>query len=351
MSLPEILDDPAAAAEAAGLRYVSDEEPGLRRRRCGRGFVYLRPDGTRVPTRSDERLRIEDLVIPPAWTDVWICPAPDGHIQATGRDAQGRKQYLYHSRWSEARSLDKFNRMVPFAQALPHLRERVDADLRRRGPCREKVLAIVVQLLQDTLIRVGNREYARTNRSFGLTTLQSQHVRVEGGRLRFRFRAKSGKEMRVSLRHPRLARAVASCRELPGHLLFQYVDSDGSRCRLDSGDVNDYVREATGQEFTAKDFRTWGGTVLALVALHHVGPATSATDMKRNVAAAVKAVAEKLGNTPAVCRQHYVHPAVLEAYETGALERAVAETGRTWQPTPHGLTEDEAATLHLLVSV
>lgn len=347
--LPEIVTDPRAAAEAAGLRYVSEAElEGISRRRCGQGFVYLFPDGTRVPTRSDERLRIEELAIPPAWTEVWIALFADAHIQATGRDDKGRKQYLYHERWSEIRSVNKFARMVPFALALPRIRERVDADLRLRALSREKVLAIVVELLQDTLIRIGNLQYAVANRSFGLTTLQNHHVRIEGSRLRFQFRGKSGKIRCLSLHHPRLAKAVEKCRELPGHLLFQYLDDQKCRCRVDSGDVNDYLREITGEEFTAKDFRTWGGTVQALCELHEVGWDERATQRKRNVTAAIKAVSEKLGNTPAVCRQHYVHPAIVAAYEDNTLSAAVREAEEKHEATPFGLDAREEAALLIL---
>ena len=264
----------ASAAREAGLRYSTDSRPGWTRHRAGRGFSYRDTDGSTI--RDAETIaRIRALAIPPAWTDVWICPWPNGHLQATGRDARGRKQYRYHARWRARRDTDKFDRMLAFAKALPRIRKRCDADLARRGLPREKVLAAVVRLLELTLIRVGNDEYARLNRSFGLTTLRDRHVRVERSAIRFRFRGKSGKQHEVGLRDRRLARVVRTCQELPGQELFQYVDEDGLVRDVTSDDVNDYLRQVGGGAFTAKDFRTWAGTVLAYRALRALQPADS----------------------------------------------------------------------------
>jgi DNA topoisomerase-1 len=263
-SLPQT--DPGQSARAAGLRYVTDRAPGISRRRSGKGFAYRAPDG-RTLRDAAARRRIQTLAVPPAWTDVWICPDPSGHLQATGRDARGRKQYRYHPQWREVRDETKFGRLVAFAEGLPALRRRVQEDLARPGLPREKVLAAVVRLLGTTLLRVGNEEYARANQSFGLTTLRDRHAAVEGATVRFCFRGKSGKEVRVDIQDRRLARVVKRCRELPGQELFQYVDDDGQQQSVGSGDVNAYLREVTGEELSAKDFRTWGGTVLALGAL------------------------------------------------------------------------------------
>jgi DNA topoisomerase-1 len=334
----------AASARAAGLRYVSDATPGIRRKRAGRHFSYVAPDGAAVTDRDTVR-RIKSLAIPPAWTDVWISPHANGHIQATGRDARGRKQYRYHPRWHDVRDETKYGRMVDFAEALPLLRERTDAHLAVAGLPREKVLATVVRLLEATLIRVGNEEYARNNNSFGLTTLRSEHVDIDGSHLRFEFCGKGGKAHSVGVRDRRLARIVKQCQELPGQELFQYVDEDGARQSIDSADVNAYLRETTGQDFTAKDFRTWIGTVLAAMALEETGPAASATEAKRNVIRAVERVAARLGNTVAVCRKCYVHPAVIDAYVDSGLPPigdAVADG------EPAGLATEEAAVLALL---
>jgi DNA topoisomerase I len=310
--------DPKASARAAGLRYVTDEMPGIRRRRAGKGWVYIGPDGKPI-TDPEERLRIASLAIPPAWTEVWICPLENGHLQATGRDARGRKQYRYHPDWREVRDQTKYGRMIAFAEALPGIRQRVERDLARRGMPREKVLASVVKLLETTLIRVGNDEYARHNESYGLTTLRSDHVEVEGSTIRFQFRGKSGVVHSVDVRDRRLAQVVKRCQELPGHELFEYVDEEGVNRDVTSEDVNAYLREITGQDFTAKDFRTWGGTVLALFALARMEPGETETQKKKNVVEAVKQVAKALGNRPATCRKFYIHPAVLEAYGEGVL--------------------------------
>jgi DNA topoisomerase-1 len=304
--------DPREAARAAGLRYATDARPGITRRRRGRGFSYHAPDGS-VIRDPDVLGRIRSLAIPPAWTDVWICPWPNGHIQATGRDARGRKQHRYHSDFRAHRDEAKFERLLAFADALPAIRERVDRDLGRPGLPREKVLAAVVRLLELTLIRVGNDEYTRLNRSFGLTTMRDRHVRVEGSAIRFRFNGKGGKLHEVGLRDRRLAGLVRRCQELPGQELFQYVE-DGTVGDVASDDVNAYLREIAGEDFSAKDFRTWAGTVLAYRALCELRPADDERTAKRNVVEAIRQTSKVLGNTPAVCRQSYVHPAVVEAY-------------------------------------
>jgi DNA topoisomerase-1 len=305
-------------AEAAGLRYVSDSEPGIRRRRAGKGFTYVGGDGETV---RDAKVmsRIRALVLPPAWTDVWICRFADGHIQATGIDQKGRKQYRYHQRWRELRDEAKFGRMIAFGKALPALRDQVEKDLAKSGLPREKVIAAVVRLLETTLIRVGNRQYVKENKSFGLTTLRDRHVEIAGATVNFEFRGKSGKTTVCKLRDRRLARIVKSCREVPGQELFQYYGEDGARCPVTSNDVNQYLQDAMGQEFTAKDFRTWAGTVHAALALMQLGACDNPRKAKRNLTAAVKQVAARLNNTVAVCRKSYIHPAVMNAYLEGKL--------------------------------
>jgi len=345
-TLPDRSDAPAAARDA-GLRYADDAKPGLVRRRSGRGFSYREPDGAAV--RDPETLaRIKALAIPPAWTDVWICRWPNGHLQASGRDARGRKQYRYHDRWNERRGTDKFDRMLAFAEALPAIRARCDEDLARRGLPREKVLAAVVRLLELTLIRVGNDEYARLNRSFGLTTLRDRHASVDGTAVRFRFRGKSGQMHEVGLRDRRLASVVRRCQDLPGQELFQYVDEAGDVQDVASDDVNAYLREASGGDFTAKDFRTWAGTVLAYRALRALQPGDERT-ARRNVVEAIRQTAGALGNTPAVARQSYVHPAVLEAYLDGAIGGALVEAAEE-QPVPpaEATPEEEAEVVAIL---
>jgi DNA topoisomerase-1 len=344
----EVVIDPVDAAKAAGLRYVSDAKPGLRRLKREDGFRYVDADGKTV--RDKETLvRIKSLVIPPAWTDVWICAMENGHLQATGRDAKGRKQSRYHPRWREVRDANKYERMTLFAAALPKIRRRVKADLKKPGLPREKVLATIVSLMEETLIRVGNEEYAKTNHSYGLTTMRNKHVDVHGATITFDFAGKSGVHHTVDLHDRRLARIVRQCEELPGQELFQYVDGEGTRHAVDSSDVNAYLQEATDEHFTAKDFRTWAGSVLACVTLGEIGPFATQTEAKRNVVAAIKAVAEKLGNTPSVCRKCYVHPAVLEAYLAGestaeakrVLDRALLKKAKE-------LREDERQFLELL---
>jgi DNA topoisomerase-1 len=339
---------PRDAARQAGLRYSSDADPGIRRVRHGKGFSYVGHDGQAV--RDKETLaRIRALAVPPAWTDVWICRFANGHIQATGRDARGRKQHRYHARWRETRDESKFDRMVEFAAALGDIRDRTDADLGRPGLPREKVLAAVVRLLELTLIRVGNDEYARLNRSFGLTTLRDRHAKISGTSIRFRFRGKSGQQHEVGLRDRRLASVVRRCQELPGQELFQYVDEDGNVRDIASDDVNDYLREISGGDFSAKDFRTWAGTVFAFRALRALEPADSATDARRNVVAAMRETAGWLGNTPAVARKSYVHPAVVEAYMDGRVGGALVEAAEEEQtPPPEATPAEEAAVIDLL---
>ena len=335
----QIVVEPVAAAVAAGLRHVTDADPGLRRVRTRKGFRYTDRRGR--PIRDRRVLaRIRALVIPPAWSDVWICARPDGHIQAIGRDARGRKQYRYHPRWRAVRDETKYNRLLAFADALPRLRARVAADLARPGLPREKVLATVVRLLERTLIRVGNEEYAHANHSFGLTTLRDEHVRVARGAVTFRFRGKGGIMRVVELSDARLARIVKRCRELPGFELFQYVDRSGKPQRIGSADVNAYVREIGGEDFTAKDFRTWAGTVLTALALRQIGASESPTRAKRNVVRAIEASAKLLGNTPTICRKCYVHPAVVDAYLEGETIDAARAT--------NGLGPEEAAVVALL---
>jgi len=336
------------AAACAGLLYVSDEEPGIRRRRAGKGFTYTWPDGAKV-TEEETLARIRKLAIPPAYTDVWICTDPDGHLQATGRDARGRKQYRYHPRWTELREGTKYGRMLEFCRALPRIRARVDEDLSRRGLPREKVLATVVRLLEATLIRIGNESYARENKSYGLTTLRDRHADIDGSEVRFEFKGKSGKVWNVSLKDRRLAHVVRACRDVPGDELFQYVDEDGQRHAVTSGDVNDYLRAITGEDFTAKDFRTWSGTVLAAMALKEFESVDSTAKAKRNVTRAIEQVAARLGNTASVCRKSYVHPEIVDAYLEGHLLDALkAEVERDLRAELPGLDAEEAAVLAFL---
>jgi len=339
--------DSVSSAKAAGLRYTTDTRPGIRRVRKGRTFSYTGPDG-RVIRSAPELARIKALVIPPAWTDVWICPDPRGHLQATGRDARGRKQYRYHPRWREVRDETKYDRMIGFAQVLPVIRRTTREHLRRQGLPREKVLATVVQLLEKTLIRVGNDEYARTNRSFGLTTLRDGHVDVRGQRLRFTFRGKSGVEHEIDLSDRRLARIVKECRDLPGYDLFQYYDENGERQTVGSEEVNAYLKDVTGQDLTSKDFRTWAGTVLAAQLLREFDAVTSSAQAKKNIVAAVEQVAKKLGNTKAVCRKCYIHPAVFDAYLDGSMLETIAQRARKVSRAVDRLTEPERSVLKLL---
>jgi len=324
--------DMAAAAREAGLRYVSDTQPGVRRQRVGRGFTYYAADGALVRDQRELR-RFKALAIPHAWTDVWISPSPNGHIQATGRDAKGRKQYRYHPQWQATRGIEKYERMLAFADVLPRIRRRLERDLALRGLPREKVLATVVFLLDETLIRIGNRAYARVNASFGLTTLQNKHADVSGSTLQFQFRGKSGKRHTVEVSDRRVANIVRRCMALPGQSLFEYADEDGGSNEgselhsVSSDDVNEYLRATSGEDFTAKDFRTWGGTVVAAQTLCELGETETQTEAKANIVTAIQEAAAHLGNTPAICRKSYVHPGVLDAY----FEQTLVEGMRTSQ--------------------
>ena len=333
-----------AAAKTAGLYYVADGEPGLSRGRRGDKFFYRDAKGRAVrDARTLDRIR--SLVIPPAWTDVWICPRGDGHLQATGRDARGRKQHRYHPDWTAARNDSKYATMVEFASALPQIRRRVRADLRKPALSRDYVLAAVVTLLERTLIRIGNKEYARANNSFGLTTLLDQHVQISGSSVKFHFRAKSGVMQTIEIDDAPLARIVRKCRALPGKTLFQYLDKDGARQCIDSTAVNAYLRGITGRCFTAKNFRTWAATVRAAIAVCDLPPVMSEAAFKRNIVRAIDSVATNLGNTRSVCRKCYIHPAVLEAYRGGVtIKGAQPETPRVY------LSKAEAAVLGLLRS-
>ncbi|MDB5592374.1 DNA topoisomerase IB [Enterovirga sp.] len=340
--------DPREAAAAAGLSYVSDHKPGIRRRKAGKGFVYLDRDGRRI-TDEATLSRIRKLAIPPAYSDVWICPNPNGHIQATGRDAKGRKQYRYHPGFREMRDSTKYEHMLDFARGLPEIRKTITRHMALKGLPREKVLATVVYLLENTLIRVGNDDYALQNRSYGLTTLKNRHVKVEGSELRFRFKGKSGKEWNLALRDRRIAKIVRDCQEIPGQELFQYVDDDGQRRDVTSSDVNTYLREITGRDITAKDFRTWAGTVLAAIALQEFETFDSDARAKKNVRAAIERVAGRLGNTPTICRKCYVHPEVVHSYLQGEMLLEVKQQVED-ELRSHlgGLKPEEAAVLSLL---
>lgn len=332
----------------AGLRYVSADQPGITREWRGKKFVYRAPGGSTV--REAEVLRrIRGLAIPPAWTDVWICPADNGHIQAVGRDARGRKQYRYHPRWREIRDESKYSRVLAFGEALPRIRRRIAADLRRRGLSQEKVLAVVVKLLETTLIRVGNDEYAEQNGSYGLTTLRDHHAKVRGAQVSFEFKGKSGKRHRIDIRDPHLAKLVRQCQDLPGQELFGYVDQDGVVRDVTSDHVNAYLREIAGEEFSAKDFRTWAGTVLAAIALREFDNFTSQQQAKRNIVKAVEAVAKMLGNTVAICRRCYIHPEILDGYLSGQTIATLARSANEHlRGSLRRLRPEEAAVLMLL---
>jgi DNA topoisomerase I len=337
------------AATRAGLKYVTDGFAGISRRRSGAGWTYFAPNGTRIRD-ADKRRRLNKLAIPPAWTDVWICPDPDGHIQATARDARGRKQYRYHASYREARDRSKFRHMLEFSEVLPLLRARMERDLKSEELTRDQVLATVIRLLDKTLIRVGNDEYARENASFGLTTLRRRHVKVKGTAVRFSFRGKSGVEHNVSIVDPRLAKIIQRCQELPGYELFQYVDEAGKRQAITSDDVNAHLREITGRDVTAKDFRTWGGTMHAAIALQSMGVASSRAEADRNIIKALDVVRERLGNTRAVCRKYYVHPALIEAYLMGRTVPVAPAVARRYvrRHKEAALRRDEVAVLQFL---
>jgi len=339
---------PEKSAQVVGLRYVTHEQPGISRERCGQGFRYRSAESRIIRDRHTLK-RISSLVIPPAWEEVWICPFDQGHLQATGRDERRRKQHLYHPRWREIRDQTKYDRLMDFARALPGIRKQLRRDLKREGLCREKVLATVVRLLEVSLIRVGNEEYARDNKSYGLTTMKNRHATVRGAKIKFQFRGKSGKEHVVEVEDRRVARIVRACQDLPGQELFQCVDDEGQKHHVGSGDVNDYLREITGQDFTAKDFRTWAGTIFTASELRRLGPVDSEAGLKENVVAAVKATAQSLGNTPAVCRKSYIHPAIIEAYLDGSLIPRLDEwEGKRGSNSSGGFLPDEAAVLRFL---
>ena len=347
--------DAVRSAKVAGLRYISDETTaGIRRVGKPNCFRYVNTSGRVIKDRA-ELGRIRSLAIPPAWTDVWICPHALGHLQATGRDARGRKQYRYHMQWRQVRDEVKYGRLIAFAQALPRIRQRTRADLNQRGLTRERVLAAVVQLLEKTLIRIGNEEYARENRSYGLTTMRNQHAKIAGAHVNFEFRGKSGIRHAIDLYDARLARIVKACRDLPGYELFQYVDEDGKRQTVDSADVNAYLRELSGTDFTAKDFRTWAGTVMAARALAGDAGFKSTSEAKRNIVRAVEQVAKRLGNTKAVCRRCYIHPAILDSYMDGVTLTTVARVTRAARikaalrfRSGQALSTEEAAVVGLL---
>ena len=341
----EIASDGIATAQVAGLRYTTEDQPGIRRRRKGRGFTYVDPDG--VPVRDEGEIRrIRGLAIPPAWIEVWISPTPLGHIQATGRDGRGRKQYRYHERWREVREDAKYDRLIDFARALPRIRERVDADLARPGIPLERVLATAICILEETFMRVGNVEYARANGSFGLTTLRAKHVEVDGSRIVFRFRGKSGKDHEVDFRDRRLARVISRLEQLPGQELFRYLDDKGELRTIGSDDVNAYLREISNEDLSAKDFRTWAGTVLAARALAALGLARNERIARTRVVQAIDVVAARLGNTRAVCRKCYVHPGVVEAYTAGDLPAALRRPEKAGKD--HRLSTHEAAVASML---
>ncbi len=351
---PATIPAPLDSARAAGLRYVYDTRPGIARHRTRSGFRYTTADGRalrdRNPDDKETLVRIKSLVIPPAWVDVWICPLPNGHLQATGRDARGRKQSRYHPDWRKVRDQSKYEHMLHFGATLPTIRERVNEHLTLPGLPREKVLATIVRLLETTFIRIGNESYARENSSFGLTTLRRRHVDINGSRLTFKFKGKSGVEHTINLTDRRLARIVKTCRDIPGYELFEYLDDDGAPRSIDSTDVNAYLDGITDPDshFTAKDFRTWAGTVLAAMTLRDFEPCDSATQLKKNIVEAIKSVSQQLRNTPAVCRKCYIHPAVLDAYLTGAMSTLLADLKPSTNSTPHALRPEESALMHLL---
>lgn len=340
--------EPTAAAKSAGLRYVTDHMRGIARQVMGDGFRYVDAHGDAVDD-PDTLARIKSLVIPPAWTDVWICPLANGHLQATGRDARKRKQYRYHPRWRSVRDETKYERMLGFGKALPQIRLAVEEGLKLPGLPREKVLATIVHLLEVTMMRIGNEEYARTNNSFGLTTLRARHIKVEGKAVEFHFRGKSGVFQTIKVEDRRLARIIARTRELPGQDLFQYIDHDGEQHAVGSHDVNEYLRAISGEDYTAKDFRTWSGTVLAALALQEFEKFDSEAQAKKNIVRAIESVAEKLGNTPTICRECYVHPAIIDAYLDGTIMQVLHERARQELVKDlHKLQPEEAAVLTLL---
>jgi DNA topoisomerase-1 len=344
----EITTDPVEVAEEAGLRYVSDDQPGYTRKKRGKGWAYFDTSGKEI-TDETRILRLNRLAIPPAYKDVWICPSPNGHLQATGIDDRGRKQYRYHERWRQVRDENKYEKMVVFGKALPKIRRRITRDLKKCGLPREKVLATVVELLEQTFMRIGNEEYVKENKSFGLTTLRNRHVDVKGAKLKFHFRGKRGIEHDIDVEDRRVAKVIKKLQELPGQEIFQYLDEQGETHNITSEDVNSYLHEITGEDFTAKDFRTWGGTVMAAIALQAQEAFENKSQAKKNVKNAIAAVSKMLGNTPAICRKCYVHPAVLETYLDGSLiEGLKKQTEQTLARSLRELRAGEAAVLSFL---
>jgi DNA topoisomerase-1 len=338
------LSNPQEAARAANLHYVCGDEPGYRRKHWGRGFTYLDKKGHHI---QDPKLRqrFKSLTIPPAWTDVWICPSPRGHIQATGLDDKGRKQYIYHPRWETVRNTAKFDRLIPFAEALPKLREQVNIDVGKHKLSQEKVTAVAIRLLEETLIRVGNERYTNLNKSYGLTTLKNEHLSLSGSRIHITFPGKRGIQQAVDVQDRRLARQIARCQDLPGQELFCYLDDDNEVHSLTSGHVNEYLQTYTDQAFTAKEFRTWGASVLAASILRNMETKETQTERQKQIVQMVKEVAQALGNTPAVCRDYYIHPAIMEAHLAGKLKEITVVD----EPA-EGLSEEETAVLQLLRS-
>lgn len=349
VSVKATIPSPIASAKVAGLRYITDRHPGFSRRKTGaKSFRYLNEKGRPLRDHHD-LLRIKRLAIPPAWTEVWISPLENGHLQATGRDARGRKQYRYHADWRSVRDETKYEHLRDFGRALPRIRRHVAHDLAKPGLPREKVLATIVRLLESTLIRVGNDEYARENASYGLTTMRNRHVSIHGAKVTFKFRGKSGKPHEISVENPKLARIVRKCRDLPGYDLFEYLDAEGSPASVTSSDVNAYLQQITGQDFTAKDFRTWAGTILAARALQEFRAFSSQREAKRNVLRAIEAVSQMLGNTPAICRRCYIHPTVLDTYLDGSLVRRLRrKAAQKLMRDIHHLRPEEAAVMVLL---
>lgn len=334
-------------AQAAGLRYVSDGIPGITRQRKGKGFCFKNKEGDTI---RDPRViaRLKALAIPPAWRNVWICPSPNGHIQATGLDERGRKQYRYHEKWRQARDENKYERILAFAQVLPKIRRTTRRHIKQRGLSREKVLAAIVQLLEKTMIRIGNQQYAKENHSFGLTTMRNRHAKVRGTKVHFDFKGKSGKHHEIDLQDATLARVISKLQDLPGQELFQYQDEAGEIISIGSSDVNDYLKQITGDDFTAKDFRTWSGTVLASLALQEFEKFDSQTQAKKNIVKAIENVARQLGNTPSICRKCYVHPAILESYLDGTMLQTLQRKTEATLKNLRGLSAEEAAVLAFL---
>ena len=344
--VPNLDSEPEQSAELAGLRYVRADDLLIVRKKVGRGFSYFNANGDRITDKAEIE-RLKSLAIPSALTDVFMCDLPNGHLQATGRDAKRRKQYFYHPNWRKVRSQHKFNRMLLFGASLPLIRKTTAKHLRQRSLSREKVLAAVVQLLETTLIRVGNDQYAQKNRSFGLTTLRDRHVEITGDKVQFEFRGKSGVDHEIELHDSRLAKIIKQCQEIPGYEIFKYYDAEGERHFVDSADVNDYLQQITDRDFTAKDFRTWAGTLLTAMNLDEIGEFESESEAKKNITQAIKLTAKQLGNRPATCRKYYVHPGILEAYQESSLVELMSEA-RSLKSIPDGLNQEEIAILEII---